>query len=116
MLESRSLKLDLVALVLLAFAVFLGLALATYDRADSLDVLTYPPPDHTSNACGRSGALLADVMLQGLGLGAYYLFVSLALLDVWLLARRAVSDPVLRGIGWVLSLLGLCTLTSLCVA
>src|SRR3984893_14155706 len=116
MLESRSLKLDLVALVLLAFAVFLGLALATYDPADSLDALTYPPPAHTSNACGRSGALLADLVFQGLGLGGYYLFVSLALLDAWLLTRRPISDAVLRAIGWVLSLVGLCTLASMCMA
>ena len=116
MLESRSLKLDLAALALLAFAVFLGLALATYDPADSLDALTYPPPSHTLNACGRSGALLVDLLFRGIGLGAYYLFVSLAVLDAWLLTRRPISDPVLRGIGWVLSLVGWCTLASLCMA
>src|SRR5260221_13614976 len=101
MLESRSIKLDLFALALFALVVFLGLSLVTYDPADSLDLLSYPPPAHAHNACGRSGALLADVSFQSLGVGAYYLLLSLAVLDGWLLARPAVPDPILGGIGWL---------------
>ena len=59
------------------------------------------------------GAIAADLLLQGFGVGAYYLVGSLAMLDAWLLARRPVTQPVLRAIGWVMSLLALCTLTSL---
>ncbi len=113
MAEARSIKLDLAALALLAICVFLGMSLATYDRADSLDSLIYPAPAQTSNACGRSGALAADLLLQGLGVGAYYLIGSLALLDAWLLARRPVTQPGLRALGWMMSLVALCTLVSL---
>jgi len=113
MLESRSLKLDLIALALLALCLFLGLALFSYDRVDSLDALVYPAPSHPVNACGRFGALMADGLLQAFGIGAYYFLVSLAVLDVWLLARRSVSDPWLRGTGWLLSLVAISTLASL---
>ena len=113
MAEARSLKLDLAALALLAVSLFLGMSLATYDPAESFSGLVYPAPEKTSNACGRSGAIAADGLLNGLGVGAYYLVGSLALLDAWLLARRPVSQPGLRIIGWVMSLVALCTLTSL---
>ncbi len=113
MAEARSLKLDLAALALLAVSLFLGMSLATYDPAESFSGLVYPAPEKTSNACGRSGAIAADGLLNGLGVGAYYLVGSLALLDAWLLARRPVSQPGLRVIGWVMSLVALCTLTSL---
>ncbi len=113
MAEARSIKVDLAALGLLALCVFMTLALATYDRHDSLDGLVYPPPAHSNNACGRSGAVLADLLLQGLGVGAYYLVMSLALVDAWLLTRRPISDPVLRTIGRFASLVSLCTLASL---
>ncbi|MEX0979268.1 MAG: DNA translocase FtsK 4TM domain-containing protein, partial [Pirellulales bacterium] len=111
--EARSLKLDLAALALLALCVFLGLALATYDRAESLDALEYPRPAQANNACGKAGAIAADLLLQGLGVGAYYAIFSLAVVDAWLLARRPVTQGVLRTIGWVVSLLALCTLSSL---
>jgi S-DNA-T family DNA segregation ATPase FtsK/SpoIIIE len=113
MAEARSLKLDLAALALLAISLFLGMALVTYDPAESNSGLVYPAPEKISNACGRSGALAADVLLNGLGIGAYYLVGSLALLDAWLLARRPVSQAGLRTVGWVMSLVALCTLTSL---
>ncbi len=113
MLESRSLKLDLAALALFALSIFLGLALFTYSPADSLDILEYPAPVKTHNACGRSGALAADLMFQGFGVGAFYVLVSISVLDAWLLARRPISDRFLRGFGWLMSLVGLSTLASL---
>ena len=116
MLETRSLKLDLAALALFALSIFLGLALFTYDPADSLDVLVYPPPAATHNACGRSGALVADLLLQAVGVGAYYILVSMSVLDAWLLTRRPVPDRFLRGFGWLMSLVGLTTLASLGLA
>ncbi|MEX0677643.1 MAG: DNA translocase FtsK [Pirellulales bacterium] len=111
--EARNVKLDLAGLALLALCVFLALALATYDRADSLGGLVYPPPAKTSNACGRTGAIVADLLLAGFGVGAYYLLASLSVVDAWLLARRSITQGVLRGLGWVVSLLALCTLASL---
>ncbi len=113
MAEARSIKLDLAALALLAVSLFLGMALVTYNPAESRDALVYPAPEKIDNACGRSGALAADGLLQGLGVGAYYLVGSLALLDAWLLARRPVTQPRLRFVGWGMSLVALCTLMAL---
>lgn len=113
MAEARSLKLDLAALALLAVSLFLCMSLATYNPAESISGLEYPAPEKIANACGRSGAIAADGLLNALGIGAYYLVGSLALLDAWLLSRRPVSQPGLRTVGWVMSLVAICTLTSL---
>ncbi len=113
MFEQRSLKLDLFALGLLAIVLFLGLALLTYEPADPPGTLVYPPHAHAVNACGRAGAWAAHWLLEALGWSAFYLLISLAALDVRLLARRAVRDPLPRGVGWLLSLLGVTTLSAL---
>jgi len=112
-METRNLKLDLAALALLALIAFLGTSLVSYNPAESLDVLEYPPSTKTTNACGRAGSIAADLMLQAFGVGAYYVVVSLAVLDAWLLVRRPVSEPLLRLVGYLLSLAGACTLVAL---
>src|SRR5262245_40465473 len=116
MFESRNLRLDLAALVLLALTIFLGMALTTYAPGDALDTLIYPRNEHPANACGRAGALVADLLLQGLGIGAYYLVLTLAYVDARLLARRPITEPVLRTFGWLLSLAGLCTISAMAIA
>lgn len=126
MFEERSLRLDLCALALLGVVVFLSSSLLTYDRADAIgdlarpfdqlyeqDQLVYPPNEEVLNACGWWGALAADLLLNGLGIGAYYLAFSLMVLDAALLARREIDTPVLRLAGWLASLFGLVTLTAL---
>ncbi len=115
MLEQRSLKSDLAALALLALTIFLGAALVTYDPADSASALVYPRPAESHNACGRTGALVADVALGALGLGAYYVVLSLAVVDVLLFGRRKLNEPFLRGFGWSLSLVGLTTLSAMTI-
>lgn len=126
MLENRNLRLDLFALALLVLVAFLGVALVTYSPADRVgeltpplnsiyqaDALVYPAADKTGNACGRLGALVADVLLNALGLGAYYFVVSLATVNIVLLRRRKVSMPALRAVGWVASLAGVTTILAL---
>ena len=110
-----NLKLDLLALGLFALVVFLAASLASYDPADPPSSLVYPPRQTTANLCGRAGALAATLLLEGFGLGAYYLLVWLAALDAMLLARRQISYPLLRLAGWLLSLWGLTTLAALAV-
>ena len=125
MFDDRNLKLDLFALGLLAVVVFLGLALLTYDPADPVgelipplnslyqpDRLVYPPNETVQNACGGWGALAADVMLTSVGLGAYYLVFSLAVVDIHLLRRREIDTPLIRGIGWGGSLVGMTMLAT----
>ena len=109
MLDERNKKIDLVALGLLALAIFLGASLLSYDPADPPSTLVYPERQQTANLCGRSGSVASALLLSGLGLGAYYLLASLAVLDVVLLARREVHAPWLRLVGWILSLVGFCT-------
>ena len=126
MFEERSLKLDLVAILLLALVVFLTVSLVTYHRDDEIgelvrpfnqiyqqDLLVYPTSSTVNNACGWWGALVADVLLTCLGAGAYYLTFSLAIVDFILLARREVDTPFLRGVGWFASLFGVTTLAAL---
>ncbi len=126
MFEQRNLRLDLCALFLLALTLFLTVALTSYDPADPVaelarsiehlyapDVLVYPMHDKVHNACGRWGALVADVLFQSLGLGAYYLLVSLAVLNALLLQRRAIDSPLVRLVGWLASLAGITTLLAM---
>ena len=113
MLEQRNLKIDLLALVCLALAIFLGLALFTYDQADPPGRWVYPPRTEVANVCGWVGAWTAHLLLSGLGIGAYYLVVSLIGLDAALLTRRILGEPVVRCVGWVLSLVAFTTLASL---
>ena len=113
MFENRSLKLDLFALALLAACVFLGTALATYDPADQPGTLVYPPRPEYGNACGPIGASTAHALYAGVGFGAYYLLGSLATVGVLLLKRREIDQPVLRGVGWTLSLAAFSTLIAM---
>ena len=110
MLEKRSHKLDVVALALLALCVFVTLSLITYSPADPPSTLVYPQHAKIANACGRSGAVVAELLLEAIGLGAYFLIASLAVLDAALLARRKVTEPVLRLAGWIVALVGVTTL------
>jgi DNA segregation ATPase FtsK/SpoIIIE, S-DNA-T family len=128
MLQNRRLVSDLIALTLLGIVVFLASSLATYDPADPLveappplnqlyrpDVIVYPVSEHVGNACGRWGALVADVLLTGLGIGAFYLVLSLAVLDFLLLRRHPIDTPLIRGVGWIATLIGFTTIAAIIV-
>ncbi len=122
MLDQRRLYRDLAALALAAIAVFLALALVSYDPADPAaaagglyrsDALVYPSNAKTGNFCGYWGALAADVLFHLLGVGAYYLVLSWGVVAVHLLRRREVDLPALRMTGWLASLLGVTTLAAI---
>jgi len=126
MLEKRSLKLDLFALILFALTVFLSLAILTYNPADPVgdllfpldrlhldDVLVYPLGSEITNVCGRLGAVTSALLFGMLGVGTYYLLTSLTVLDYLLLTRREIKMPAVRLGGWILSLLGLTGLAAM---
>jgi len=124
--SERNLQQDLTAIALAALVVFLGLSLATYHPADppvnliapfdklqSSDNLVYPPDAKYHNACGRVGHLVADVLFQATGFGAYFLVASLAVLDYHLLRRRLITHPWLRAVGWGMAFVGVTTVAAL---
>ena len=113
MLEQRDLKKDLLALGLLALAVFLAAALLSYDPGDPPSKLVYPERAEVLNVCGRSGAFVSRYLFSALGLGAYYLVFSLGVLDAMLLARRPLTQPITRLCGWLISLAGLTTFAAM---
>jgi len=113
MLEQRDLKKDLLALGLLALAVFLAAALLSYDPGDPPSKLVYPERTDVLNVCGRSGAFVSRYLFSALGLGAYYLVISLGMLDAMLLARKPLTQPITRLCGWLISLGGLTTFVAM---
>ncbi|MBU4272192.1 MAG: DNA translocase FtsK [Planctomycetes bacterium] len=113
MLENRNLKTDLLALALLAGVIFLASALISYDPADPPGKLVFPQNGRPTNACGYWGATAGRLLFEALGLGAYYLLLSLAAWDAALLARRQLGQPWLRAGGWLISLAGVVTLAAM---
>jgi len=113
MLENRNLKLDLLALALLAVVIFLTAAVFSYDPADPTGALVYPQRAQAANVCGYWGALSSRLLFEGFGLGAYYFLASLAMLDAMLLTRRRVDQPWIRLIGWMVSMAGVCGFAAL---
>ena len=86
-----------VALVLVSL--LLLLALLTYDPGDvSLDTAVDASP---RNFLGHDGALVADLLVQGVGLAAYLLPAVLLGWAFRLLLGQPIRRP-LRGIGWLL--------------
>jgi S-DNA-T family DNA segregation ATPase FtsK/SpoIIIE len=116
MFEERNLKCDLAALALLALVIFLTAALFSYDPADPPSSLVFPPHLQIHNTCGRSGAIVARLLFESLGIGAYYLIVSLTVLDAVMLLHRRITQPWLRAGGWMISLVGLTTLAAMALA
>jgi S-DNA-T family DNA segregation ATPase FtsK/SpoIIIE len=113
MFENRNLKLDLLALALLAVVIFLAGALFSYSPADPPGKLVFPTNARPVNMCGYWGAIGSRLLFEGIGVGAYYLLISLAALDAVLLIRREVTQPWIRTSGWLLSLVGVTTFAAL---
>ena len=102
---------DLAGVLLLAGAMALACAFATYSPAD-------PNPNNaadgvTTNLLGRPGAAIADALIQSVGIGAIALVLPLAAWGVQLL-RREVAPLApwkiwLRMISWPLAVLAVAT-------
>lgn len=113
MSASRSIKLDVVAIMTAALGVFLSISLLTYDRTDPPSDLIWPPAQQVQNSCGMAGAYVAHNMLQMMGLGAYYAVGSLIVVTVFMFLQRPIDQPVLRTLGWALSLLAISTMAAM---
>ena len=108
MIDYGRLRTDLLALVVLALAVFLGLSLVSYDPADPPASLVFPTHAQPMNLCGIAGARLAHDLVVATGAGAYFVLVALIVLDIRLLARDVYHDPVIRFFGACLIVLAVC--------
>ena len=109
MTEERKVNNDIIAVVLLAAIVFLVASLATFNPADPAfkasqilnhiyqpDQLHFPAPDGFSNACGRLGAWTSDMLINTLGLGAYFLVIGLIAMEIALFKRQRIASPWLK--------------------
>ena len=127
MLE-RDIKRDLLALTLCAGSVFLATALLTYHPNDPIgdlippfnhlyqaDLIEYPESTYIQNACGKLGALAADIVFGLLGFGAFYVVGCLVIVDIAMLRRKSFDAPAIRLAGWIISLCGVCTCLSLTI-
>ena len=128
MSEDRKVSNDIIAVALLAAIVFLVASLATFNPADPAfkaskilnhiyqpDQLHYPAPNDFSNACGRLGAWTSDMLINTLGLGAYFLVIGLIAMEIALFKRQRIASPWLKTAGWTLSLLALATFSAMLI-
>lgn len=108
MIDYGRLRTDLLALALLAMAVFLGLSLVSYDPADAPARIVFPANPQPMNLCGMAGAHLAHYLIMAVGAGAYFLFACLIILDVRMFTREVYPDPVTRTCGAILVGVAVC--------
>jgi DNA segregation ATPase FtsK/SpoIIIE, S-DNA-T family len=108
MFDYARLRTDLLALAVLAMAVFLGLSLASYDPADPPALSVFPARAVAQNLGGSAGAIAAHLLVVALGVGAYFLLVALIVADIRLFARDKAGDPVWRLVGATLMLVAVC--------
>ena len=108
MIDYGRLRTDLLALAILAMAVFLGLSLMSYDPADPPAHVVYPAHSQPSNLCGIAGAQLAHTLIVGVGAGAYFLLAGLVLFDIRLFSREIYPDPITRLCGALLIAMAIC--------
>ena len=104
MFDYARLRTDLLALAVLAAAVFLGLSLVSYDPADPPALSVYPTRGVAHNLGGSAGAITAHTLIVTMGVGAYFLLVALIVADIRLFARDHVGDATWRLVGasWML--------------
>lgn len=108
MFDYARLKTDLLALAVLALAVFLGLSLASFDPADPPAPTVHPARELAANLGGPAGAFVAQTLLAALGAGAYFLLVALIVADIRLFARDSTGDLAWRLAGAALMLAAVC--------
>jgi S-DNA-T family DNA segregation ATPase FtsK/SpoIIIE len=107
-MDFQRIKTDLLALVLLAVALFLGLSLVSYDPADAPSQTVFPGHAETANLCGPVGAIVAHHFRTTFGIGAFFILLSIVTTDIRLFSCREISDRIFRLTGMILSLVAFC--------
>lgn len=108
MIDLRRIRDDLLALVLFAATVFVGLALFSYNPADPPGTAVFPVEKETTNLCGSAGANLAHHLFTNLGYGAYFVVVCLISSDGRLFSRIGLDGLMTRTFGLAIALVAVC--------
>src|SRR5262245_23620622 len=94
---------ELVGLTLIAAAIMLAVALATWSVQDpSLSHATQTPP---RNLLGAGGAVVADLLMQRLGRAAISLVLPIAIWGWRFASHRPLHRERLRLVTWLLAML-----------
>ncbi|MGN6134821.1 MAG: DNA translocase FtsK 4TM domain-containing protein, partial [Aureliella sp.] len=126
MSEPRKIKFDVEATVLAGVCALLWVSLLTYDAADPIGPLVmpldrfyqaadsvYPPNESIQNWCGWGGALLAQMLVEGLGVGAIPLVAAISALTLWMFQVQDNFVAPSRQFGWLLVIVAFTTLATL---
>ena len=113
MINYQRLKNDLLALGLLAGAIFTALALLSHDPGDPPSTMVFPPRADVLNLCGPAGAILSHLLISAFGLGSWFLLAGMIALDLGLFSRRPMADPGVRAAGTLTMLIAVCLLMQL---
>ncbi len=126
MSEPRQVKFDVEATVLAAICLFLWISLLSYDAGDAVGPLVapfnqfyepsqsvYPLNQTTQNWCGWAGALAAQMMVDGLGIGAIPLVAAMTALTIWMFRVQSNFVAPSRQFGWLLVIVAFTTFATL---
>lgn len=108
---------DCFAISMLAATLVVLVSVITHDAADPVsapfwpldqfyqpDTLVYPANAAVGNACGRLGALIADGLLQNLGLSVALVIAAAGGVTTAMFHRGGMNAPVLRSLGGCIAL------------
>jgi len=108
MFDYSRLKTDLLALAILAMAVFVGMSLVSFDPADPPAQGIYPARTVPLNLAGAYGATVSQSLLAAFGIGAYFLLAAIIIADIRLFARDSAGDPLMKLLGLAVMLTATC--------
>ncbi|MCC6284271.1 MAG: DNA translocase FtsK [Phycisphaerales bacterium] len=107
-LARRRSALQIAGLVLLASWLFVLVALVGYSPADPPTHSVYPPNPVAENPLGQAGAGVASLVFKTLGYPAWVLLIGTLFFLVIPVFRVKVTFPILRAVGLVMLVAGLC--------
>lgn len=108
MFDVRRIRNDVLALVLLGVVAYIGICLLSWDAADPPSTKAYPVREVARNLGGMTGAYLAYGLRSLLGVGVYFVWLTIVAIDVRLFVRKEVTDWGVVAFGWFLLLAAVC--------
>ncbi len=124
--NARKVEFDLEAVILSAICVFLWLSLLSYDPADmggslprpfsgllKLESAVYPLNAHRATGAAGGVPIVAQLMVQGLGIGSLLVVTGLSVLALWMFRVQSNYVRASRQFGWLLVVVAATTLVSL---